>query len=206
MIQPKLAPPPLHTLVASRLCHDVIGPVGAIGNGVELIEAMGGDASIEDMALIAESARTARERLEFLRIAFGREAAGGQGLAPAHLEKLCRPMFLKPRLSFQFHCHSGSGAGQNPRLVTLALLAFEKALPRGGTLALSDAPGYFTVIAKGDVVVLSERTQALLNSANARAEEPGEVEYQLLGDAIRASGAAHGVQLSANHMELTFPV
>lgn len=66
----------LGALLCSRICHDIISPVGAINNGLELLEEGGAD---EDaMALIAASARNASARLQFARIAFG--AAGSAGV------------------------------------------------------------------------------------------------------------------------------
>ncbi len=66
----------LAALLCSKVCHDVISPVGAINNGLELLEEGGAD---EDaMNLIKTSARTASSRLQFARIAFG--AAGSAGV------------------------------------------------------------------------------------------------------------------------------
>jgi hypothetical protein len=59
----------LAALLCSRVCHDVISPVGAINNGLELLDEGGAD---EDaMHLIRTSARNASARLQFARIAFG---------------------------------------------------------------------------------------------------------------------------------------
>ncbi len=70
----------LAALVASRVCHDVISPVGAIVNGLELMED-GADEATTELALdlIRKSAKTASARLQFCRIAFG--AAGSAGSA-----------------------------------------------------------------------------------------------------------------------------
>ena len=61
-------------LIASRICHDLVSPVGAISNGVELINEMGEDAGEEAMQLIAASARQASVRLKNFRLCYG--AAG----------------------------------------------------------------------------------------------------------------------------------
>ena len=60
----------LATLVGSRICHDLISPVGAIGNGVELI-AMGGPINTPELTLISDSVANASARIKFFRIAFG---------------------------------------------------------------------------------------------------------------------------------------
>ena len=56
-------------LLASRLCHDLISPVGAVNNGIELLTEFGEDPDGESMQLIATSAKTASEKLQFFRIA-----------------------------------------------------------------------------------------------------------------------------------------
>ncbi|MGE5537871.1 MAG: histidine phosphotransferase family protein [Gemmatimonas sp.] len=65
-------------LICARLCHDLVGPVSAIGNGVELVTEFGEDMRGEALALIAQSASEAARRLQFFRVAFG-SAAGGDG-------------------------------------------------------------------------------------------------------------------------------
>lgn len=59
-------------LIASRMCHDLISPVGAINNGVELIEEIGEGMEAEAMKLISDSAARASRRLRLLRLAYGR--------------------------------------------------------------------------------------------------------------------------------------
>ena len=61
-------------LVASRICHDLVSPVGAINNGVELMQELGADAGDEAVSLIATSAQQASIRLKCFRLAYG--AAG----------------------------------------------------------------------------------------------------------------------------------
>ncbi|MSP89576.1 MAG: hypothetical protein EXQ92_12320 [Alphaproteobacteria bacterium] len=64
-------------LLMSRVCHDLISPVGAVVNGVELIEDGGADMTDDAMALIAKSARQASRRLQFFRMAYGAAGSGG---------------------------------------------------------------------------------------------------------------------------------
>ncbi|MFH1158171.1 MAG: histidine phosphotransferase family protein, partial [Pseudomonadota bacterium] len=59
---------------ASRICHDLVSPVGAIGNGVELMQELGEDAGDEAVSLISSSAAQAAIRLKCFRLAYG--AAG----------------------------------------------------------------------------------------------------------------------------------
>ena len=62
--------PDLTALIGSRICHDLISPIGAIGNGVELLM-MDGVTKGPEIALIAESVANANARIRFFRVAFG---------------------------------------------------------------------------------------------------------------------------------------
>ena len=68
----------LASLLCSRLCHDLLSPVGALNNGIELL-ADEQDPDMRDrcLELLADSARTTANKLKFFRLAFG--AAGGFG-------------------------------------------------------------------------------------------------------------------------------
>ena len=68
-------------LLCSRLCHELVSPVGAINNGVELIEEMGADMADEAIGLIAHSADQASRRLRLLRLAYGAVSSDKSGLA-----------------------------------------------------------------------------------------------------------------------------
>ena len=67
-------------LLSSRICHDLVSPVGAINNGVELIEDVGGNTTGEAMQLISKSAVIAARRLRCFRMAYGR-AGSESGLS-----------------------------------------------------------------------------------------------------------------------------
>lgn len=62
-------------LLASRICHDLVSPVSAINNGVELVQDIGGDVVDEAMKLIGDSAQNASHRLKVFRLAYGRGGA-----------------------------------------------------------------------------------------------------------------------------------
>ncbi|MDE0944434.1 MAG: histidine phosphotransferase family protein, partial [Alphaproteobacteria bacterium] len=70
----------LLSLLCSKLCHDLVGPISAIGNGVEILEEED-DPAMQKQAveLLGHSEELAANRLKFMRLAFG--AAGGEGVA-----------------------------------------------------------------------------------------------------------------------------
>ena len=74
---PSISAPDLAALLASRLCHDVISPVGAIQSGLELLDEMPDDA--ESMELVRKSTRSAVAKLQFARIAYGASGSTAAG-------------------------------------------------------------------------------------------------------------------------------
>src|SRR4051794_16778988 len=72
-------------LLAARLCHDLISPVAAIGNGAELLGDDDPDFVREAVALIETSARNTSARLQFFRFAWGFAGGGLSGPVPCQL-------------------------------------------------------------------------------------------------------------------------
>ncbi|MBP7337591.1 histidine phosphotransferase family protein [Niveispirillum sp.] len=133
-------------LLCSRLCHDLVGPVGAVNNGVELLEE-GGDSGDEALDLIADSAQTAAARLRLYRVALG--AAGGQSLSAGDARAALEGWFRGSKVRLEW-----VAATQSPRpgLLKLALLAAllgEESLPRGGTLTVAGGDAGLSVLAVG---------------------------------------------------------
>ncbi|MGB0497011.1 MAG: histidine phosphotransferase family protein [Rubricella sp.] len=169
--------PDLATLITSRICHDLIGPVGAIGNGLELIEAIGGAPTEEDMNLIGQSASLARARIGLFRLVFGRgaaEAATGEGFAALMTAALSRP-----RVTVEIAPPDTLGP-EGARRAALALLCADKALPRGGTLAARWEGGVARISATGPRMTLHDHARALLSDPSIPPSEPAELEFHLL--------------------------
>ena len=123
----------LAQMVGSRLCHDLISPLGAIGNGVELLEMSPDFPGISDspeLRLIAESVAAARARIQAFRIAFG-QAQGDQRVSRAELARLAEGVSAQGRLKVQLDAQ-GDFARADVRMVMLALMCLETALPWGG--------------------------------------------------------------------------
>ena len=120
----------LGALLCSRVCHDIISPVGAINNGLELLDEGGAD---EDaMNLIRASARNASARLQFARIAFG--AAGSAGMlidtGDAHAVATAFLANEKPELEW-IGARALLPKNKVKLLLNLILIA-NSAIPRGG--------------------------------------------------------------------------
>jgi histidine phosphotransferase ChpT len=129
-----MSPADLAALLCSRVCHDIISPVGAINNGLELLDEGGAD---EDaMNLIRQSARNASARLQFARIAFGAAGSAGMLIDTGDAEAVAVAVLKneKPELTW-----TGTRAllpKNKVKLLLNLILVANAAIPRGGKLAV----------------------------------------------------------------------
>ncbi|MGH6763503.1 MAG: histidine phosphotransferase ChpT [Phyllobacterium sp.] len=129
----------LGALLSSRICHDIISPVGAINNGLELLEEGGAD---EDaMNLIKSSARSASARLQFARIAFGAAGSAGVQIDTGDAQNVATQYMQNEKPEFSWTGNRVLLPKNKVKLLLNLILIANGALPRGGTLsvALEDA-------------------------------------------------------------------
>ncbi len=129
-------------LLASRLCHDLVGPVGAVNNGLELLEDEEMGMADDALQLAAKSARQAADILQFYRLAYG--MAGGRiGNNPEDLRKLASGYLESTKVGLDWQIGTlpeSAPDGLGKLLLNIIMLA-EEMLPRGGTLAVAATAG-----------------------------------------------------------------
>jgi histidine phosphotransferase ChpT len=156
-------------LICARLCHDLVGPVSAIGNGVELVTEFGEDMRGEALALIAQSASEAAQRLQFFRIAFG-SAAGtdGRGIPVAEGRARALALPLGGRIGVDWPTSTPGielERGSLRLLLNLFMIAVDATAGNGvvRVQVSGDRNGdLFTVIAEGAKAGLSEEVNRAL--------------------------------------------
>jgi histidine phosphotransferase ChpT len=205
-------PPPdsleLAALLCSRVCHDLISPVGAIVNGLEVLD---DDPKPEDrefaLELIRKSAKTASARLQFCRLAFG--AAGSAGaqidlgdalnMAKGHIEdgkttiawNLARLLLPKNRV----------------KLLLNMLIIAQQTIPRGGTLTV-DPIGEgetmsFRVTATGLNARLPQNIADLLSAAPATGVDAHAVQPHYTRLLAEACGLKVGLKSEGEAVVVT---
>ena len=153
-------------LLCGRLCHELISPVGAINNGVELLDEEDPDFVKEAMTLIGQSARKAGQRLQFYRFAYG--TAGGGESARIDAAALCTGLLEGGKVTCWWTPEAASMPLASQRLACNMLVLAADALPRGGTVTVGlDAAGQggITVAAEGETVSDSVDLRAMLGGA-----------------------------------------
>jgi histidine phosphotransferase ChpT len=131
-------------LLTSKLCHDLVSPVSAINNGVELIEDIGGSVVEEAMKLINDSGATAARRLRLYRLAYGR--AGSEGsLSIKDVRQVAEQYLANTKISLVWPENLldpdlGEHRGFLKVILNLIVLA-EESLAYGGVVTLRDVKG-----------------------------------------------------------------
>jgi histidine phosphotransferase ChpT len=167
----------LSALIGSRICHDLISPIGAINNGLELLGMSGGTPGPE-MDLIHESVGNASARIRFFRVAFG--AAGEQMMGRAEIVSILKDVGQGARL----HVAWGPMDAQprsSVRLVFLALLCVETAMPYGGRVEISQDDGRWLLHGHADKLNIDQKMWDILATKDAPNDlRPSQVQFALL--------------------------
>ncbi len=163
-------------LLVSRVCHDLVSPVGAVMNGLEVLEderdaAMRADA----LKLVASSAEQAAARLQFARLAFGAAGSTGASLDLTEVGRIVKGLVEGSKLTVEWNAAPLNWPKNWAKLLMNAVLLAGDCLPRGGRVSVEtsadpEAPG-FTVRAEGvNARILEEVERA------ARGEEAGVLD------------------------------
>ena len=133
-----LGPMDLAALLCSRVCHDVISPVGAIVNGLEVLEDEK-EGEMRDIALelIKKSATAASARLQFCRLAFGAAGSAGSTVDTGDAESVARGIIANERTALAWTAPRQFAPKNKVKLaLNLCQLAYS-AIPRGGVVTVA---------------------------------------------------------------------
>ena len=171
----------LSAFLCSRVCHDVISPIGAIVNGLEFLDDEQ-DPSMHEFALdlIRKSARTASARVQFARIAFGASGSAGSAIDLADAEKLSRNLFADEKPEVAWRAPQALFPKNKVKLLLNLVAIAATTIPRGGLIDV-------TVTGDGDA------PQFVIRSTGSHARIPAHVEALIAGEPEDGKVDAHGI-------------
>lgn len=172
----------LAALLCSRVCHDVISPVGAIVNGLEVLEEEK-DASMQEFALdlIKKSARQASARLQFARLAFGAAGSAGASIDLGDAENVAKGFIQDDKVTLIWNVPRLLLPKNKVKLLLNLILLATNAIPRGGSITV-------------DAEVEGENVRFTIAAKGASARIPAHAEQLLAGKAEGGSVDAHAIQ------------
>ena len=192
----------LAALISSRICHDLISPIGAINNGLELLGMSGQSLDTPEMSLINESVQNASARIRFFRIAYG--AASEQEIGRAEVISILNDMMGGGRLSVEW----GPLEGQPRDVVRLALLAIqclETAMPYGGRIEVSSSSKQWKIHGKSEKFNQIDNLWSAVSSVETASDiAPAHVQFALLPAAAKEQNRDVRVTRTATDITIQF--
>ncbi|WP_089945504.1 histidine phosphotransferase family protein [Litoreibacter albidus] len=175
------------SLLASRICHDLISPIGAISNGLELL-VMSGLQPSPELTLIEESIANANARVRLFRVAFS-AASAGQRMARGDIVKLLGDCYGIGRIQVSWE-PTADVCRVEAKIALLAVMCLEVALPAGGRIVVRCDRGQWQLQAYGTKIRIEPAPWAFLRSPTADAGElaPAYIQFALLRDALAQLG------------------
>ncbi len=198
----------LAALIASRICHDVISPVGAINNGLEVLD----DESDDDMRKIAmelvkKSAKQASAKLQFCRLAFGAAGSAGAEIDTGDAESVARGFIEGDKISLTWEAPRQLLPKNRVKLLLNLVMIAANAIPRGGKVAFSlqvePAGPTFTIEAVGLNARISQPVQDLLQGLAAGPVDSHAIQPYYAGLVAKAAGMALDVQSNNDQIRIT---
>lgn len=189
-------------LMASRICHDLISPVGAVNNGVEFLEEdMGGGVPDDAVQLISMSAQMAAARLQVFRLAYG---TGGRdpSVKPEDVYKTLEAYVSGEGKVRQDWDPVATFAGVDreegsSKILLCALLLACETLTKGGTLRVAQVDGTITVTGEGpEVLVRPGVVEALSRTLPVDQVDPRLVHPYICGIMVAQYG--YDIQIAAS--------
>ena len=172
----------LAALLCSRVCHDLISPVGAIVNGIEVLEEEKDEATKEfALDLIKRSAATASAKLQFCRIAFGAAGSAGAQIDLGDAETITRGFMEDDKTKIAWNLPRALLAKNRVKLLLNMLIIAGQAIPRGGKITVDP-------IGAGDSVGFK------VAAAGTNAKIPPAVPPLLTGELGGEGVDAHRIQ------------
>ena len=194
--------PDLAALVGSRICHDLISPIGAIGNGVDLM-LMEGAAKGPEMALITESVGHANARIRFFRVAFGASGAD-QRIGRSEVLSVISDMTHGGRVQIDW-ASPADLSRRDVKLVFLLILCLESALPYGGRVQVERGEARWSLRATaGKLKVDQALWEGLINPAALTEIGPAQVQFLLVPDEITRQHRRLTTELGVTEINLSF--
>lgn len=181
-------------LLCSRLCHELISPVSAIGNGLELMGDDPGDMLGEIIALLRQSSSQASQRLKFYRIAYGLGGDAVESMGLTDVGAFVRGIAEEAKITLSWPDGADAlGRAAVKVLLNAALMAIE-ALPRGGEVKTVVSAGSdldITISATGEGAQLWQESIAALEAgAGVDALTPRSVQAYFTRHLADAAGGS----------------
>lgn len=188
-------------LTASRICHDLISPIGAVANGMELIQ-LAGRADGPELALVSDSAAHAKARIRLFRLTFGM-ASDNQMVAAEDVNEILAAIYAGTRIEAETTLRTALPRSMG-QAVLLAVLCAEHALGVGGRLRVDESSHHWHIEASSSRLRTDSSLWGLLTGQPAPDSiTPSTVQFLLLPQILSDMGKTCTCRLTDDSVKIT---
>lgn len=194
--------PDLTALLGSRICHDLISPIGAISNGLELLM-MDGSQGGPEMVLISESVANANARIRFFRVAYG-IAQPEQRIGRAEVQSVLSDITRGGRLQIDWKSENDLLRGE-VKIAFLLIQCLESAMAYGGKITVQVADGRWHIVGEALKLRIEAALWAVLADPTATPDITASVvHFPLAAEEISRRGYRLAADLTQTTIRLNF--
>ena len=192
----------LTALIGSRICHDLISPIGAISNGLELLM-MDGSQGGPEMVLISESVANANARIRFFRVAYGL-AQEEQRIGRAEVQSILCDVTRGGRLQIEWTSDTDLSRAE-VKLAFLLIQCLENAMAYGGRIVVNGTDGRWQITGQADKLKIDTALWEILANPGASPPiTPALVQFPLVADQLSLRGYRLKTTLNQKDITLEF--
>jgi histidine phosphotransferase ChpT len=195
----------LSSLMSSRLCHDLVNPVGALASGLEVLADPSADEGMQEAALdlIRSSAEKSVALLKYARLAYGASGGHGAELPFDEAHNVLKGMFAWSKATLDWRIPSIHAPKDEVKAVLVLAQAAADCVPRGGVVTVEGAIGAYEIRVAGQRVLLQDDMVRALSGETADLK-PKFAPHYLAG--LAARGAGGGIETVSEEGAASFHV
>jgi histidine phosphotransferase ChpT len=154
----------LAALMCSRVCHDVISPVGAVANGLEVLEDED-DEAMREVAfdLVRRSARQASAKLQFCRLAFGASGSQGSSIDLGEAGDIARLFVGEEKVKLDWQAPRENRPKLEVKLLLNMMLVAMSTIPRGGVVEITASGEALMARSRGQAARINDKLAQVLD-------------------------------------------
>ncbi|MEM1275911.1 MAG: hypothetical protein AAGH74_05260 [Pseudomonadota bacterium] len=177
----------LAPLIATRMCHDLASPVGAVANLADMLRDTVDDQAADDLAMLCKTAERSTALLKFFRLVLGSRAASEPGISAKTFIDLAQCQAIPRRIEVEIRTRAETLTAEQAQMMGLLLMVGVSLVGLRGQVivTLPDRPGDLpTVQAMGEKAALSPEKREILMGGQVDHATPGLIEFMLLADLL----------------------
>ncbi len=189
----------LSALMSSRLCHDLVNPIGALSSGLEVLGDPSMDASMKEAALdlIKSSAAKSVALLKYARLAYGASGGLGAELPFEEARNVLQALLAWTKASLDWRIEPAYAPKEEVKALLVLGAAAADCVPRGGAIVVEGARGAYEIRVSGQRVIVQDDMLRALRG-DLRELKPKFTPHYLSGAAARAAGGDISVSQAEN--------